>query len=237
MLHVSQQRACCACFRLGGLFTATPCCRLWLQNRCGYLLQAQALLSHAADPEFSTWNQVHDHVMRSSTPAQPTMTLGLTATRSAATIDASASFVLQQVHSSVIIRGSETVLKGLSDLLGAALKASPSAKPRPQGEDPLVNGGSPSSSAKQGTITCGPSMKLRLSLLVVASQVCTASSSPRPLCFCTVCSDHPESTVTGLVQRSLAVLVAWHRMPLCTWIVRSHPSLRSPSLQVAHPGC
>lgn len=147
-------------------------CRLWLQNRCGYLLQAQAALTQAADPSFSTWNQVYDHVMRSSTTSQPTMSLDIAASRSTATMDASASFVVQQLHSSVIVKGSETLLKGVSDVLDAAFEESAAAQDRSQSGGTPASGGSPSSSARQAGSTSGPCVKLRLSMLAVSSQVC-----------------------------------------------------------------
>eukprot|EP00892_Ulva_mutabilis_P007162 jgi/Ulvmu1/4818/UM020_0103.1 len=144
---------------------------LWLQNRCGYLLQAQAALSQAADPTFSTWNQVYDHVMRSDAASQPMVSLDLAASRSTANIEASASFVLQQLHSSVIFKGSESLLRGVSDLLEAAFEESTAARDRPASEEAPTSGGSPSSSARQSASAPGPCIKLRLSMLAVSCQV------------------------------------------------------------------
>lgn len=147
-------------------------CRLWLQTRCAYLLQAQAALSQAADPTFATWNQVYDHTMGTDDCSKSMLSLEVAASRSATAVDATASVILQQLHSTVNFKGNEALLKGVSELLQAAVIGRPASRSGPEGGDHAAGGASPTSSAAVlAAATPGQSLKLRLSLAALSSQV------------------------------------------------------------------
>lgn len=146
------------------------------------MIRAQAALGQAADPTFSAWNQVYDRTMGTSDFAKSMLSLEVAASRTATAVDASASIVVQQLHSTIVLKGNEKFLKGLSELLHSAVDGSHSAQPRTESEHHAASGGSPSSSAAHATAP-GQSMKLRLSLLAVSSQVLTLVCINRPPVF------------------------------------------------------